>query len=450
MGDPRKRSFSYSLAIGSALGWVFANVALFVLGNFFGGSFEYNAWHFLYVPSILVGINLCLIHFEVLSRLGLRSIYQTTGLTAMHGIWAEYISLQVDSRYNGFLMLFLFSIGLVVLKATAGFVATLSFSVANVFLALVFIQVLGIDLGLDEKLFLFFFAFSGVSSAFMNEVSRRNYATMRRQEMEIKELNALLAKDINTEKKRTLHAYDQMEKVFYPHQLQLIQDGRSLSESMPVGAGYACVLALDLIGSTSFRHVRKKEIIREFLTECSQLMAQSYVAEPLASEGFRIKETGDGFLCSVGFPFPTPGGEEKSQVALHLAHIFIEALARRVADFEPQNRIYCCVGIAHGPVEGFFTHANPIQYETYGQGVVLATRYEQMRKNLFSAEALMSSLIILQEDVYYSLPKSDREKFTEVDLGKVDLQVRDDPGAHRLFYRLASEHSAPKVISKSA
>ena len=219
---------------------------------------------------------------------------------------------------------------------------------------------------------------------------------------------------------------------------------------MPVGAGYACVLALDLIGSTSFRHVRKKEIIREFLTECSQLMTQHYQAGPLACEGFRIKETGDGFLCSVGFPFPTPEGEDKSRVALRLAFIFIEALARRVADFEHQNRMYCCIGIAHGPVEGFFTQANPIQYETYGQGVVLATRYEQMRKQLFANDKLESSVIILQEDVYYSLPKEQRAAFEEVDLLRDELRVRDDPGAKHLFYCKLSSQTPSSVLSKTA
>lgn len=450
MQDHQKRTFSYSLSVGSAFGWIFANIALYVLGSLFGFMTPYNPWHFLIVPTTLVLVNLIIVRFDILSRMGIRRMHQTICLTAMHGIWAEYISLQVDSRYNGFLMLFLFSIGLVVLKATAGFVATITFSVANVLSALVLIRVLGVDLGLDEKLFLFFFAFSGVSSAFMNELSRRNYLTMLRQEAEIKALNALLSKDIHAEKNRTQHAYDQMEKVFYPHQLQIIQSGKSLSESLPVGTGYACVLALDLIGSTSFRHVRKKEIIREFLTECSEMMAQAYQSEPLASEGFRIKETGDGFLCSVGYPFPTPGNEDKSIVALRLAYRFIAALSKRVADFEKDNRIYCCVGIAHGPVEGFFTLANPIQYETYGQGVVLATRYEQMRKQLFEAEKVKSSLIILQEDVFYSLPKREREAFQEIKLSAAKVMVRDDPGAQHIYVLKADEELLPMSLKTSA
>lgn len=73
----------------------------------------------------------------------------------------------------------------------------------------------------------------------------------------------------------------------------------------------------------------------------------------------------------------------------------------------------CGIGITLDTLTGFYPEAGTKEYDIYGQALVLATRYEGMRKTLFEAEKGRSVLII-QSVVYDSLDPSHREGFIEL------------------------------------
>jgi len=240
------------------------------------------------------------------------------------------------------------------------------------------------------------------------------------------------------------HAVLQMKKVFFPHQVQLIEEGVNLEETMPTGGKDACVICFDIVQSSDIKHEKTAEFFSDVFRRCTSLMMEGYDGNQLKSSGYRIKLLGDGFLCSVGYPFTSQTGH-MSKDAIDLAMRFYEAFEVAVNEFAYKDPICCCIGIALESISGFFPDVGTIEYDIFGRGIVLATRYENMRKHLFP-NAVPSSMMILHERVYLSLSETDRRDFTVVDLESKKLKVKDDAAATHLYYRdLGSPAKSAKV-----
>ena len=82
-------------------------------------------------------------------------------------------------------------------------------------------------------------------------------------------------------------------------------------------------------------------------------MAQNYEGNHLQADGYRIKQLGDGFLCSVGYPFACP---EQSiyESSLALAADFITIFHEEVRNLQYHRQIHCSVGMASGSIRGFY------------------------------------------------------------------------------------------------
>jgi class 3 adenylate cyclase len=398
-------------------GWLMAITTILLFERIFGHPSELSAFRFFIVPACLTAFGFITTLFQVHKYFRIPPSRLTMILTAIHGLWAEYVGLQIHESYNGYLILFLFSFGLLFLKVSLGFLHTVLFSLANVILALVFIYSLDIPWGTDEQLFIFFFGFYGFSSALLNEVSRRNYFKLK------------------VEQKKNSHSFKQLDKVFYPHQLRMMEQGIELEKTMPCGSGKGCAIFFDIISSSKVEHERAQALFRETFGRCSELMLDHYDPERMECNAFRINEMGDGFLCSIGYPFQAPDGRPNAEVALELAYRFVEIFDENVRTLDYTNPIYCSIGIAAGELESFYTTYRPIEYHMYGRAVILATRYEEVRKILAQTMEIKGSMLILQSQVYRSLPSSLRQDFVELDLNDQAFKVRDDPSASKLFYR---------------
>jgi len=228
------------------------------------------------------------------------------------------------------------------------------------------------------------------------------------------------------------HAYRQLEKMVYPHQRQMIEDGRNLEETMPVGWGEACVLAFDVVESSKIKSPHVRELLQTVLKRCHAIMMKGYTQDRFEANGYRIKEMGDGFLCSVGYPFHIPGQRSREELAVEMAHGFIQVFAEEARKFAPNETIYCAVGIASGVIESFYPQTYPKEYDLFGRALILATRYEAARKDLFQYMD-RSHLIILQEAVYQGLSDEKQFGFETFELNEV--RVRDDSEAKRLYFK---------------
>lgn len=249
---------------------------------------------------------------------------------------------------------------------------------------------------------------------------------------------------------QTRHAYGQIQKVFYPHQLQSMQNGLPMESTMPLGSGRAAVICFDLVASSSMPldNESRKEFLRSLFERCYVIMMENYSVQPLASNAFRIKEMGDGFLCSVGFPFANPNPENNETTAVKLALRFIQVLSNLNKEMALEKPIYCGIGIATGDIEGFFPESGIKEYDLIGRPLILATRYEKARNQLFKNFPIQS-VVVLQQAVYESLDSRMQERFASFKLSDGSYRIRDDQQAQAFYYAFMQEEVVSQVDEAS-
>jgi class 3 adenylate cyclase len=233
------------------------------------------------------------------------------------------------------------------------------------------------------------------------------------------------------------HAFNQLKKVFYPHQIEQIKAGRELEDTMPTGRGKACVINFDIIGSSKLPPSLAKSFIEASIKGCVSIINESYDAETLQSTGYRIKEVGDGFLCSVGYPFKTPNETDAVELSLDLALRFVSIFQSHVDALQNQYPVYCSIGVARDYLEGYFPKVGTIEYDVFGRAIILATRYQSFRKQLFP-NTVPGHIITVHERIFDRLPISLQQIFTKLDLRKEHMSIRDDLNANVVYYRIIS------------
>jgi class 3 adenylate cyclase len=242
-------------------------------------------------------------------------------------------------------------------------------------------------------------------------------------------------KEKEKEKRKKDHYVSQMKKVFHSHQLTMMENGNVLEDTMPTGPAEACVIAFDVASSSKIGHVENHEFFESVMKKCQELMNQNYEPEKLIGNAFRIKEMGDGFLCSVGFPFKCPGSMSMEATAYSLAQEFVNVFAEEVRKHFGHDNFHCGVGIAKGPVVGYFPKSGTKEYDLFGNGIIHATRYESIRKEILKGRGV-KNIIILQSGVFEGLSEAEKSEFSRVDLEKSNVKIRDDDTAKVLYYRI--------------
>lgn len=242
------------------------------------------------------------------------------------------------------------------------------------------------------------------------------------------------------------HSYGQLEKVFYPHQLEQIQQGRILEETMPEGEAEAAVIAFDVAASSQIQDPRVKDFLHNVMKACELEMIANYQAETLSSDAYRVKEMGDGFLCSIGFPFKSVRPDNPNLGAWELCLRFLKAFHQVEKAFAYREPIYCGMGLAVDKIEAYFPSAGARQYDLYGRSIVLATRYESYRKMLFEQIGTKGSVIIVQEAVYNSLPENQQAELTRFDLKTSKYKIRDDFQAESLYYKVFEDSDIQTLL----
>jgi class 3 adenylate cyclase len=263
----------------------------------------------------------------------------------------------------------------------------------------------------------------------------RHLRELRNQEKE------LYIQNLMDKEKETHHSYTQLAKIVYPHQIALMKQGANLEETMRTGRADAVVLVFDVIGSTRFTGHHKQEFFQKVFTSCYQRMMRQYDEKNPLAEAYRIKELGDGFICSVGFPFPIPDNMDRNTIALSLALDFIGIWNRIRSEMYPDQDVYCSIGIAEGEVQGFYPVAGVREYDLYGSALVLANRYENLRRVLFTE--VEAHILTAQASFVERLPLPMQQQFKRQDLSHLkDFQIRNDPDA-KVFYTIFLDEKNP-------
>jgi len=231
------------------------------------------------------------------------------------------------------------------------------------------------------------------------------------------------------------HTYKEFTKIVYLHTVKLIAKGLRIEQTMPTGDAEAVVIAFDIVGSSNIKHPFFSDAVERMMGRCYDAMSRGYDATHLECPAYRIKEMGDGLLCSVGFPFRTGSGDPDSRVALRLAETFARIFKEEMEKLMLPYDTYCAIGMAKGHVEGFFPRFGNKQYDLRGKTIMLATRYESMRNIVFAKLGRKGSLIFIQDDVYQTLPPEQQAGFQFWNTEISGQTIRDDGQARCAWYQ---------------
>tara|TARA_B110000858_G_scaffold197565_1_gene259671 strand:- start:4085 stop:5494 length:1410 start_codon:yes stop_codon:yes gene_type:complete len=236
------------------------------------------------------------------------------------------------------------------------------------------------------------------------------------------------------------HLYNQLSKLVYPHQLERIKLGDELENTMPLKEGKAIINVFDVQRSGEIRHEKTQEFFMGIFQSFLQVCMKGYEHNPLRSRAFRLKETGDGFISAVGYPFLPIDSRSLADSAVSTALTMFEAFNLEVKKFNYSRPIKGAMGLAYNSVQGTFQSGGIRSYDLFGDALIQAAKYEELRKQpvlweIFCEHAREQGLVdfnilIVQEFIYNSLSPSYRDLFTEIDLADERLVKR---GFHLMY-----------------
>ena len=241
----------------------------------------------------------------------------------------------------------------------------------------------------------------------------------------------LKSTDANTRE----HLYNQLSKLVYPHQLERIKLGDELENTMPLEEGKAIVNVFDVQRSGEIRHEKAQDFFMGLFQSFLQICMKGYGHNPLRSRAFRLKETGDGFISAVGYPFLPIDSRSLADSAVSTALTMFEAFNLEVTKFNYSRPIKGAMGLAYNSVQGSFQSGGIRSYDLFGLALGQAAKYEELRKHpilwdIFCDHARDRgfeefNILIVQEFVYNSLSLSYQHLFTEIELDDERLVERD-------------------------
>ena len=247
------------------------------------------------------------------------------------------------------------------------------------------------------------------------------------------------------------HLYNQLSKLVYPHQLERIKLGDQLENTMPLKEGKGIINVFDVQKSSDIRHEKTQDFFMGVFQSFLQICMKGYEHNPLRSQAFRLKETGDGFISAVGYPFLPVDSRSLADSAVSTALLMFEAFNVEVEKFNYSRAIKASMGLAYNSVQGTFQSGGIRSYDLFGEALIQASKYEELRKQpilwkIFTRHARGLGLedfhvLIVQEVIYNSLSPSYRDLFVEIDLNDPELvennfQMMYDNDAKFIYFHL--------------
>lgn len=242
------------------------------------------------------------------------------------------------------------------------------------------------------------------------------------------------------------HLYKQLSKLVYSHQLARIKAGEQLEETMPIAPGNAIINVFDVQSSSSIKHENVQSLLLEIFRSFSQICMMGYQHNPLSSRAFRLKENGDGFISSVGYPFLGDNQRSLADQAVETALLMFRAFNSEVQKFGYEYPIKAAMGLAYNSVQGTFQSSGIRAYDLFGTALVQAYRYEEMRKTPVIADLIRKqatklglehyNIMVIQEVIYHSLSEDYKRLFSAIDLSTIRYHIPQDPDARCIYFHI--------------
>lgn len=241
------------------------------------------------------------------------------------------------------------------------------------------------------------------------------------------------------------HLYDELLKLVYPHQLNLIQAGEHLEDTMPVSEARAIVSVFDIQNSSVIRS-EPPEFFREIFRALCQVCSEGYEYNPLRARAFRLKEMGDGFISSIGYPFSITAPSLPDH-AIETAFKMFKAFEGAVIAAGYKHPLKAAIGLAWNDVQGTFQTSGIRSYDLYGEAVVQADRYESLRQRPVFAQIFQEharsmgleifNLLVIQATIYDGLSHEYQQLFQCIDLEELNEFIPQDPHAKRVYFHIS-------------
>ncbi len=242
------------------------------------------------------------------------------------------------------------------------------------------------------------------------------------------------------------HLYNQLSKLVYPHQLAMIKAGDELEDTMPVEKSQAIINVFDVQNSSDIKHERTKSFFLDVFRAFSQICMMGYRHNPLQSRAFRLKETGDGFISSIGYPFMAPDNTSLADHAVATALMMFRAFNTEVRQFQYTHPIKAAIGLAYNSVQGTFQSSGIKAYDLFGDALIQAYRYEEIRKQPEIEQVIRQraaeeglthyNILIIQDVVFNSLHERYQQLFHRIDLQEVGYLIRQDAKARFVYFHI--------------
>src|SRR5690606_28141249 len=142
-----------------------------------------------------------------------------------------------------------------------------------------------------------------------------------------------------------------------------------LEETMPVAPAQAIINVFDVQNSSNIKHERTQSFFLEVFRAFSQICMMGYEHNPLKSRAFRLKETGDGFISSIGYPFLTDDNGSLADHAVDTALLMFRAFNSEVTRFGYGHPIKAAMGLAYNSVQGTFQSVGIRAYDLFGDAL---------------------------------------------------------------------------------
>ncbi|HYX38681.1 MAG TPA: hypothetical protein VE954_36720 [Oligoflexus sp.] len=228
------------------------------------------------------------------------------------------------------------------------------------------------------------------------------------------------------------HGWRQLSRLIYPHQHHLLKIGHVLEETMNLERKEAIVSEFDIKDSASivqipgydlhkgnlFKNISQEYIFRNY--KFSQ--GWEDLRTPL-SDGYFFKDTGDGFIYTVGHPFRSehPNHAEQSIKMAFDIIVFSKMYLQTNLGANP----FICVAIVRSMVQGLWKSSNVTDFDFTDRSVIPVARLGSFRRELENKGAIkrVSSQILISEDVYVCLVGS-KNLFKEIDIVSLGLRLR--------------------------
>lgn len=132
--------------------------------------------------------------------------------------------------------------------------------------------------------------------------------------------------------------------------------------------------------SGEIRHEKTQDFFMGIFQSFLQVCMKGYEHNPLRSRAFRLKETGDGFISAVGYPFLPIDSSSLADGAVSTALIMFEAFNLEVRKFNYSRPIKGAMGLAYNSVQGTFQSGGIQSYDLFGDSLIQTAKYEELRK----------------------------------------------------------------------